>query len=472
MPSPLSRVVAAVALAVAAIFVATPAQADVTGTFRNPLGTAPDPFMTYYDGNYYLLEVTNGGFSAAKSASLANLLTAPRTKIWTGDAAGRDRDLWAPSLYLFGGHWYLYYTADDGIDENHRQYVAESENSDPLSQYHFKNRLAAPGAEETFAIDGDVLVQGDGSLSFVWSGAGSEGHNLLYLAPMSNPWTISGPRTYLPADGGCSEVREAPTFLRHDNRNYLVYSTCDTGKPDYQLWMMSIDVNANPRDPANWVQNGQVFTRNDGAGVYGPGSNNFFTSPDGTETWIAYHGKNTTTFTYNGRTTRAQRISFNADGSPNLGSPLGAGATQDLPSGDPGGGPYWINDDNRSSGAGSVRYDGAWNSGGGCGAQCFWGDDHWSDQGGATVTWTFTGTRIALLSVRDVGNGIAAMSVDGAPELTVDYYAGIRQGEQVNYISPTLGYGVHTLRVRVTGDHNGSSAASFISIDRAEIYTN
>ncbi len=33
---------------------APPAAAAATGTFRNPLNTGPDPFMTHWKGNYYL----------------------------------------------------------------------------------------------------------------------------------------------------------------------------------------------------------------------------------------------------------------------------------------------------------------------------------------------------------------------------------------------------------------------------------
>ncbi|CAK7285859.1 hypothetical protein SGPA1_40119 [Streptomyces misionensis JCM 4497] len=104
--------------------------------------------------------------------------------------------------------------------------------------------------------------------------------------------------------------------------------------------------------------------------------------------------------------------------------------------------------------------------------QCFWGDDHWSDQAGNTATFTFTGTRIALLSVRDTGNGYAALSIDGGAEQRLDYYGAIRTGETLQFLSPRLPYGRHTLRVRVTGEHDAQSGASFVSVDRAEVYVN
>jgi hypothetical protein len=118
-----------------------------------------------------------------------------------------------------------------------------------------------------------------------------------------------------------------------------------------------------------------------------------------------------------------------------------------------------------------VTYQGVWNSGTGCAAQCFWSDDHWSDRAGITATFNFTGTRIALLSVKDTGNGIAAIRIDGGAEQRIDFYGAIRTGETLQYLSPRLPYGAHTLQVRVTGERNSSSGAAFVSVDHAEVYT-
>ena len=235
--------------------------------------------------------------------------------------------------------------------------------------------------------------------------------------------------------------------------------------------MKSIANGADPMVAANWVQHpGPIFSRNDAHGVWGPGHHSFFTSPDGTEDWIAYHGKNTSAYTYAFRTARVQKISWNADGSPNLGSPLAAGATQQLPSGDPGATTSVINDTDAGTGQNQVEYAGTWNSGSGCGNQCFWGNDHWTGIAGASATIRFTGTKVALLSVVDVGNGIAAISIDGGPEQRVDYYSSLRVGEQLTYVSPTLAPGPHTLKIRVTGEKNPASTSTQVSVDRIEVY--
>ncbi|MFJ1578281.1 glycoside hydrolase family 43 protein [Streptomyces sp. NPDC088182] len=449
----------------------SPVPAAAGTTFRNPLNSGPDPFTTYWKGAYYLTSTQGNSIRMWRSPSLGTLLPAAPVTVWTDTDTSRDRNIWAPEFYRFGDRWYLYYTADDGTDEHHRLYVLESERDDPAGPYRFKARLAPPNHASDFAIDPSVF-QHDGRLYLAYSGLNPYQHNGLNIAPMSNPYTVSGDAVALDAAGGCPEVREGPEFLSRNGRTWMTYSTCDTGKPDYQVWMMSLPNGADPLVPRDWTQHsGPVFSRADDRGVYGPGHHAFFRSPDGTEDWIVYHAKTTSTNTYTDRTTRAQKITWKADGSPDLGRPLALGATQDLPSGDPGSGGHWINDDGRSSGDGTVAYTGTWNSGTGCATQCFWGDDHWSDRAGNTATFTFTGTRVALLSVRDTGNGIAALSVDGGAEQRVDLYGAIRTGESVQYLSPRLPYGRHTLRVRVTGEHNAASQGGFVSVDRAEVYT-
>jgi GH43 family beta-xylosidase len=443
--------------------------AALSQTFRNPVNPSADPSLMFDNGRYYVATTRGNRIGMWSSPSLATLLVQPEQVVWRDSDPSRNTQMWAPAFRKVGGRWYIYYTASDGVDANHRMYVIESEGEDPLGPYHFKAKIADFGE---YAIDGEPITV-NGRQYFVWSGPGrgQGGPAQLYIARMSNAWTVTGGRVAIPASGGCSEVREGPTPLYRNGRVFLTYSSCDTGKPDYQLWMKSIANGADPMVAANWKQHpGPIFSRNDAAGVWGPGHHSFFKSPDGTEDWIAYHGKNTSTYTYSFRTSRAQRIGWNPDGTPNLGRPRGAGATQTLPSGDPGSANYWINDFDTGTGLNQVEYAGTWNSGSGCGNQCFWGNDHWSGETDASATIRFTGTKVALLSVVDTGNGIAAISIDDGPEQRIDYYSSIRVGEQRIYVSPTLANGPHTLKIRVTGDKNTASTNTVISLDRIEVY--
>ncbi|MGW2092249.1 family 43 glycosylhydrolase [Promicromonospora sukumoe] len=443
--------------------------AAVVNTFRNPVNPSADPSVIFHEGTYYAATTRGDRISIWRSPSIATLLAAPEEVVWRDSDPTRNTQMWAPAFRHVGDRWYIYYTASDGVDSNHRMYVLESAGNSPMGPYSFKAKIADFGE---YAIDGEPITH-NGQDYFVWTGPGrgQGGPAQLYIARMTNPWTTTGGRVAIPADGGCTEVREGPTPLYRNGRTFLTYSTCDTGKPDYQLWMKSIANGADPMVPGNWVQHaGPVFSRNDATGVWGPGHHSFFRSPDGTEDWIAYHGKNTSTNTYSFRTTRVQRFTWNADGTPNFGRPLAAGATQTLPSGDPGAATRAINDFDTGTGLWQVQYAGSWQSGSGCGVQCFWGNDHWSGATNATATIRFNGTQIALLSVRDRGNGIAAISIDGGPEQRVDLYSDIRVGEQLNYRSAVLPPGEHTLRVRVTGERNPASTGSVVSMDRIEVY--
>ena len=88
-------------------------------------------------------------------------------------------------------------------------------------------------------------------------------------------------------------------------------------------------------DPASWTQHPTpVFERSDAGGVYGPGHNHFFRSPDGTEDWIVYHAKAESRYTYAGRNPRAQRFTWRPDGLPDFGIPLPLGADVPTPSGE------------------------------------------------------------------------------------------------------------------------------------------
>jgi GH43 family beta-xylosidase len=220
------------------------------------------------------------------SPSLATLLAAPETVVWRDSDPSRNTQMWAPAFRHVGSRWYVYYTASDGVDTNHRMYVLESAGDDPLGPYSFKAKIADFG---------EYAIRSPTTASSTSSGpvraAAQGGPAQLWIARMSDPWTVTGGRVAIPASGGCTEVREGPTQLYRNGRTFLTYSTCDTGKPDYQLGMKSIANGADPMVVANWVQHpGPIFSRN-ATGVWGPGHHSFFQSPDGTEDWIAYHGQ-------------------------------------------------------------------------------------------------------------------------------------------------------------------------------------
>ncbi|MEZ5426897.1 MAG: glycoside hydrolase family 43 protein [Pyrinomonadaceae bacterium] len=317
-----------------------------SGTFTNPLITSQDsadPWMFYHKGFYYFTATLDpgGGVWLWRARTLAGLAEAEKKQVYKAPADGlRSKQIWAPELHHLGDRWYFYFTASDGVDENHRMHVLESRSDDPWSDYVYKARVYD---EETdgWAIDGTVFRHQNGRLYMIWCGHVSKNGNGLYIAPMKDPWTISGKRVLISqADYDWERVRypinEAPEILQRGGKTFLIYSACDTGTPNYALGMLT-NSGGDPLDPASWKKSPEpVFSqfKSDAGNVFGPGHNGFFKSPDGTEDWIVYHGKETDQYTYRGRRARAQKFTWKPDGTPDFGQPIPAGNPLRAPSGE------------------------------------------------------------------------------------------------------------------------------------------
>jgi hypothetical protein len=102
------------------------------------------------------------------------------------------------------------------------------------------------------------------------------------------------------------------------------------------MGMLSADENDDLLDVRLWHQHPEpVFRSRPDHGVYGPGHDSFFVSPDGTEEWFVYHAKTTDRYTYEGRTGRPQGLTWR-DGVPDFGLPLPLTMDIPLPAVDPG----------------------------------------------------------------------------------------------------------------------------------------
>jgi hypothetical protein len=93
----------------------------------------------------------------------------------------------------------------------------------------------------------------------------------------------------------------------------------------------------------------------------------------------------------------------------------------------------------------------------------------YTDTANDSATITFTGTQIKFYIAQRNNRGIAAVSLDGGPETTVDEYAAQDAGDVLAYTSPVLTAGTHTFKVRNTGTHNANSTGTRVDIDRVDI---
>ncbi|WP_405729607.1 family 43 glycosylhydrolase [Streptomyces sp. NBC_00028] len=350
-------------LLLALVAVTQPAQAAEGRPYTNPLKSSKgaDPWLEYYDGNYYLITTTfTGILGIRKSPTLAGLATAPNVQVWSDTTSTRNTNIWAPEMHFFDGHWYVYYSAgQSGVAccDSQRTHVLESAGTDPMGPYTYKNTLTGSNLSPNgWLIDASVLEHG-GSLYLVGSGFINGSTQSLVIAPMSNPYTLAGstftiissPTASWETSG--SPVNEGPEPLYHNGRTFLTFSASSCQTADYKLGMLEL-TGSDPLNASSWTKSSSpVFQRSDAAGVYGPGHNGFFSSPDGTENWIVYHANSSSSGGCgNGRTTRAQKFTWNADGTPNFGTPVALGTSLPGPSGESAATPTSYTLVNRNSG--------------------------------------------------------------------------------------------------------------------------
>lgn len=322
--------------------------ADSAGMFKNTIRNGADPWVIKDGGYYYGCFPSHGGIGISKSKDLSKV--GPVKVVWKLPKTGWNRTcLWAPELHHIGNHWYIYYAAGESGPPfiHQRSGVLESKGNDPLGEYTDKGMLQtgsdpADSTKPIWAIDLTV-DKINGQLYAVWSGWD---HNrpdhktpqIMYIAKMSNPWTISSERYKLSQaeepweTGGPLNLNEGPEFLKHGGNIFIIYSTRESWTPAYRLGQLRLkDSTLNPLDSKNWIKSGPVFQGT--KSVLGVGHASFTTSPDGTEWWIMYHSKKSTKPGWE-REVRLQQFTWKKDGSPDFGVPLPPGTFIKKPSGE------------------------------------------------------------------------------------------------------------------------------------------
>jgi len=317
-------------------------------TFRNPLNQShgSDPWMVYYDGKYYLAATTwstssRPGLTMKSASTIQGLIDASPVSVYTDTNTTRCCNFWAPEFYLLDGpnglRWYFYYSGGSWFCcDSQRMHVLESTGTDPLGPYTYKARLH--DSIDGWAIDHSIL-QLNGSMYLLFSAWQGNNQNI-YIAPMSDPWTISGERVLLSTptydweiqDG---RVNEGPVALQHDGQTFIIYSASACWGPHYKLGILTYN-GGDPLSRDSWSKSPEPVFQTEN-GVYGPAHNGFFKSPDGKEDWIVYHGNDSNLGGCDTkRTTHIQKFTWNSDGTPNFGSPLPLDTDIVVPSGEGG----------------------------------------------------------------------------------------------------------------------------------------
>lgn len=305
-------------------------------TFTNPLlPSGPDPWIIQRDTWYYYTHTLGNRVSIWKTSKVSELKSANQQTVWTAPPTGANsKNVWAPELHFLNNKWYIYYTAGSSPDlSTQRLFVLENSGADPLTSNWVDKGQIGNGTENFFSIDGTVFSHA-GNDYFVWSGQASVADNTqrLYIARMSNPWTLGTPRSVISSpefawekSGEPPAVNEAPQIIKNAaGKVFLIFSASGCWTDDYALGMLTLKDGGDPVNPGDWTKSpAPVFSKNVSGSVFGPGHNSFFTSRDGKENWILYHANSAPgQGCGDTRSPRMQQFTWNSNGTPNFGSPV------------------------------------------------------------------------------------------------------------------------------------------------------
>jgi GH43 family beta-xylosidase len=319
-------------------------------TFVNPLASGQDPWVVKQDASYYYIQSRDNGIWVSRSATLSDVITAPRSQVWAAPATGwNSTNIWAPELHYIDGHWYIYYAGGSSGPPYVTQHagVLQSAGTDALGPYTDKGMLYtgdSVGTAQGNRWSIDLTTAQIGAQRYaIWSGWANNATTdktpqQLYIAKMDTPWSISTNRVMISAPTASWEIgtelnlQEGPEVVQHGSDTFVIYSTRESWLVDYKLGQLRLaSPTADPMLPASWTKSGPVFAGN--AGVYGTGHASFTLSPNGAEWWIVYHSKVSTTPGWD-RDIRMQKFTWGADGAPIFGDPSPTGQKVTRPGGE------------------------------------------------------------------------------------------------------------------------------------------
>lgn len=231
-----------------------------------------DPWVVPHDGSLLLLQSAGGNrrIVVKRFRDLQHMDRNVETVVWAPKGEDRRRQLWAPELHRIDGRWYLYFAATEGVG-GHRMYVLEAD--DPLGPYRDLGKVC-DAAHDYWAIDMTVFTSA-GRLYAVWSGWDGPDDGFpqnLYIAPMSNPWTISGERRCLSRpeldwETSVAQVNEGPAAFSHagTGRLFVSYAADASWTNAYKTGLLEC-VGSDVTDPAAWRKSPEPWVADGGHG--------------------------------------------------------------------------------------------------------------------------------------------------------------------------------------------------------------
>ncbi|RSL84297.1 hypothetical protein CEP51_004007 [Fusarium floridanum] len=326
--------------------------------FQNPIRRpGPDPSVVYADGYYHLTYTTYSRIEITKAAKLGDLINGETKTIWTDTNRTRSANMWAPEIHKIDDIWYMFYSSCDAslpcCDSCQTRVLKGCDAAGPSDcEYEHLADLVPPKGKQgqadgnfAFSIDGTYLeIPGKGRFH-VLSIINKDLLQSIAITKLDTEnWTVDGWNVISVPDqpwemnttnsnpNSITAVNEAPHPLYHDGEIWLSYSGSYCGTPNYALGLLHYN-GGDPLEASSWDKIGPVFSQANGN--YGTGHNCFFTSPDGSQIWNAFHATSNSRGSCGGdRYALAQLVTFKPGQTPEFGVPQPLSAVLDPPSGE------------------------------------------------------------------------------------------------------------------------------------------
>ncbi|WP_394121975.1 family 43 glycosylhydrolase [Planococcus donghaensis] len=304
--------------------------------YPNPLvEQRADPYIYKHTDGYYYFTGSYPEYDRIvlrRSKSIEGLAEAEETVIWTKREKGiMSLHIWAPEIHYIDGKWYIHYAAGD-IDDIWaiRPYVLECESENPLEgEWSEKGQVNTDF--NSFSLDATTFAH-DGKRYLVWAQKVEEDTiSNLYIAEMSNPWSIKNDQVLLSTPEFEWEqegffVNEGAAFISRNGKVFISYSGSATDDR-YVMGLLTADTESDLLDPASWTKSTEpVFTSNKETEEFGPGHNSFTVAEDGETDLLVYHARpykeiqGNPLYDHN-RHARVQQLLWSEEGTPVFGFP-------------------------------------------------------------------------------------------------------------------------------------------------------
>ena len=265
-----------------------------------------DPWVYKHKDGYYYFTASVPEYDRIeirRAKTINELAEAEAITIWRKHEEGMlSANIWAPEVHYIDGKWYVYFAAarttetKEGLFD-HRIFVLENESENPLEgNWIEKGQLKTNW--ESFALDATTFEH-NGIRYLVWAQKDPNiyGNSNLYIAKMSNPWTIEGKQVMIAEPEYYWEkigflVNEGPAVINRNGKIFISYSASATDY-NYCMGVLIADENSDLLNKDSWHKSEKPVLKTDNEKeIFGPGHSCFTVSEDGETDMLVYHARN------------------------------------------------------------------------------------------------------------------------------------------------------------------------------------